>query len=70
MSVRPGPEIFESQLQRMLHVLKTGMEYYRDPLEAPKSSPERRLGKIPSQAQGVVTVVTVVTIVTGIPWRP
>ena len=28
MSVRPGPEIFESQLQRMLHVLKTGMEYH------------------------------------------
>ena len=28
MSLRPGPEIFESQLQRMLRVLKTGMEYH------------------------------------------
>ena len=28
MSLRPGPEIFESQLQRMLRVLKTGVEYH------------------------------------------
>ena len=28
MSLRPGPEIFESQLQRMIRVLKTGVEYH------------------------------------------